>query len=415
MTFDVLVIGGGPAGSVCAARLAARGRKVVLLERARHPRFHLGESLLPQSLDVLDAIGVLPEVRRRFLIKRGARFVDGSDESRAVRYSFAEAFQARHDHAFQVPRDEFDDLLFRNAGAQGAELREGWKATRIVWEGGRAVGVEASAPDGSVQSIVARFVVDATGREAVMARAGGAVDRIPGLDRTALYAQVRGAWRDTGEREGDIQIVVFGEGSTLGWFWLIPFADGRTSVGAVVSPAWVRAQDTSGGPPALFGAAVEQAPAVARMLGAAQWLFPPRATADFSFRVRELRGPGWLSVGDAAGFIDPLFSTGAHLAMCGALHAADTIDVGLKEKDVASGHFDAWAGELRAGAELFVGAVQAFYLGDLTKFLFAQPQHPFLRRAVTSMLAGDVFDQRAPWAREMRTRFPAKLEPERGV
>ena len=415
MTFDVLVVGGGPAGSICAARLAARGHKVALLERARHPRFHLGESLLPQSLDVLDAIGVLPEVRRRFLTKRGARFVDGSDEGRAVRYSFAEAFQANHDHAFQVPRDEFDELLFRNAGAQGAELREGWKATRIVWEGGRAVGVEASAPDGSVQSIVARFVVDATGREAVMARAGGAVDRIPGLDRTALYAQVRGAWRDTGEREGDIQIVVFGEGSTLGWFWLIPFADGRTSVGAVVSPAWVRAQDPSGGPPALLGAAVEQAPTVARMLGAVQWLFPPRATADFSFRVRELRGPGWLSVGDAAGFIDPLFSTGAHLAMCGALHAADTIDVGLKEKDVASGHFDAWAGELRAGAELFVGAVQAFYLGDLTKFLFAQPQHPFLRRAVTSMLAGDVFDQRAPWAREMRTRFPAKLEPERGV
>jgi len=415
VTFDVLVVGGGPAGSVCAAQLAARGRKVALLERARHPRFHLGESLLPQSLPVLDAIGVLPEVRRRFLTKRGARFVDGSDDRRAVRYSFSEAFQARHDHAFQVPRDEFDDLLFHNAGARGAELREGWEATRIVREDGRAVGVEACAPDGGAHSIPARFVVDATGREAMMARAAGAaVDRIPGLDRTALYTQVRGAWRDTGEREGDIQIVVFGEGADVGWFWLIPFADGRTSVGAVVSPGWMRARLTPGGAPALLAAAVEQAPAVQRMLGPAQWLFPPRATADFSFRVRQLRGPGWLCVGDAAGFIDPLFSTGAHLAMRGAMSAADAIDASLAESDAGQSRFEAWERELRAGAELFVGAVQAFYLGDLTKFLFVQPQHPFLRRAVTSMLAGDVFDQHALWAREMRARFPARFESEKG-
>jgi flavin-dependent dehydrogenase len=366
-------------------------------------------------LDVLDAIGVLPEVRRRFLTKRGARFVDGSDEGRAVRYSFAEAFQANHDHAFQVPRDEFDHLLFQNAGARGAELREGWEATRVVREDGRAVGVEARAPDGNACTIPARFVVDATGREAMVARAGAAVDRIPGLDRTALYTQVRGAWRDTGEREGDIQIVVFGEGSDVGWFWLIPFADGRTSVGAVVSRTWIRARadHTLGGPPALFGAAVEQAPTVARMLGQVQWLFAPRATADFSFRVRELRGPGWLSVGDAAGFIDPLFSTGAHLAMRGAMKAADAIDAFLSGSHVGPGLFEAWEGELRAGVELFVGAVQAFYLGDLTKFLFAPNQHPFLRRAITSMLAGDVFDPRALWAREMRTRFPARLESQK--
>ncbi len=126
-TFDAVVIGGGPAGSVCASRLAAHGRSVIVFERGRHPRFHLGESLLPASVGVLDAVGVLDEVRARFLVKRGARFVQGAagPSARAVRYAFAEAFRARWDHAFEVPRDQFDELLFRHAGASGAQIREG--------------------------------------------------------------------------------------------------------------------------------------------------------------------------------------------------------------------------------------------------------------------------------------------------
>ncbi len=404
---DVAVIGGGPAGSVCAARLAARGRRVALLEQAHHPRFHLGESLLPNSLGVLESIGVLDEVRQRFLTKRGARFVDGSNDSRCVRYAFAEAFQAKWDHAFQVPRDEFDALLFRRAGECGAELREGCRATRFALDRGKALGVETLGPQGA-GTLEARFVVDATGREAMIARSLEPVIRIAGLDRTALFTQVRGAWRDSGEREGDVQIAVFGEGEAVGWFWLIPFRDGRTSVGAVVSAAWVRAREART-PEELFDAAVAQAPAVSQMLATAERIFPPRATADFSFRVRTLRGFGWLALGDAGGFIDPLFSTGAHLAMWGALRAADEIDAALAANDVSAERFSQWERELRDGAELFIGAVQAFYSGQLTELLFAEPQHPFLRRAITSMLSGDVFDPGKPWAREMRSRFPARL------
>ncbi len=402
---DVAVIGGGPAGSVCAARLAARGRSVSVFERARHPRFHLGESLLPQSLSVLESIGVLDEVRQRFLTKRGARFVDGLDESRSVRYAFAEAFQAKWDHAFQVPRDEFDALLFRRAGECGADLHEGSQVTRAVFDGGRAVGIETVGEAGA-RAVEARFVVDATGRDAMVARSMQPVVRIPGLDRTALFTQVRGAWRDSGERAGDVQIVVFGEGKNVGWFWLIPFADGRTSVGAVVSADWIQAR-TARTPQDLFDAAIAFAPLVGQMLASAETIFPPRATADFSFRVPTLRGFGWLALGDAAGFIDPLFSTGAHLAMRGALYAADAIDAALTADDVSSERFAPWESELRDGAELFIGAVQAFYGGQLTDLLFATPQHPFLRRAITSMLSGDVFDPGRPWAREMRTRFPA--------
>lgn len=440
---DVVVLGGGPGGSVCAARLASRGRSVLVLERDRHPRFHLGESLLPGSLDVLEAIGALDAVRKRFIVKRGARFVDGSAGARAVRYAFAEAFSPRWDSAFQVPRDAFDELLFRHAGHCGAALREGWRGERIVYVGGRAAGVEAVGPNGARERIDARFVVDATGRDAMTARAAGGLERIGGLDHTALFTQVRGGFRDEGDREGDIQIVLFGHdtagaggraspgaassvgasslggassgaasssggGALRGWFWLIPFADGRTSAGAVVPSAWVRAQGGEGGAARLFDTALDLAPVVRGMLAGSERLFAPRATGDFSFRVRTLRGPGWLAVGDAAGFIDPLFSTGAHLAMTGALRAADAIDRVLGGASEPEELFAAWEREHRAGAELFLGAVQAFYSGELVSYLFADPQHPFLRRAITSLLAGDVFHDDAIWTREMRTRFPSR-------
>jgi flavin-dependent dehydrogenase len=409
--FDVVVIGGGPAGSVCAARLASRGQQVIVLERDRHPRFHLGESLLPNSLGILETIGIIDEVRARFIVKRGARFVDGVDASRAVRFPFSEAFHAKWDHAFQVPRDEFDALLFRHAGRCGAEMREQWEVTRVLWEGTRATGLEARAPDGSLQAFLAKFVVDASGRDAFIARRADDVERIAHLDRTALFTQVRGAWRDVGEREGDIQIVVFGSSADeRGWFWLIPFADGRTSVGAVVSSSWIRAHRGLA-PEALFDAAVAASPTVGRMLERAEMCFTPRATADFSFRVGTLCGDGWVALGDASGFIDPLFSTGAHLAMHGALQAAHAIDDALCAGDTSRERLEKWEREQRSGAELFVGAVQAFYAGELVSYLFAEPQHPFLRRAITSLLSGDVFDETARWARELRERLPVRTEP----
>jgi flavin-dependent dehydrogenase len=405
VSFDVAVIGGGPAGSVCAARLAQRGRSVVVLERERHPRFHLGESLLPGSMGVLEAVGVLEEATERFLVKRGARFVDAQD-GRAVRYAFADAFHATHGHAFEVPRDEFDHMLFRQAGRAGAELREGWEAKSVFFDGERAEGVLARAPDGSDLSIPARFVVDASGRDALVARATGGTDRIRGLDRTALFTQMRGCWRDQGEREGDIPLIVL-QGDEPRWFWLIPFSDGRTSVGAVVSSAWLRDRRALGGPEALFDAAIAESPAMRSMLGGAVRLFVPRAMADFSFRARVPSGVGWLMVGDAGGFIDPLFSTGAHLAMHGGLRAADAIDASLDGDETTRASFEAWRKELEGGVELYTGAVQAFYSGDLAAQLFAEPQHPFLRKAITSMLSGDVFSD-ATWTRGMRARYPVQ-------
>jgi 2-polyprenyl-6-methoxyphenol hydroxylase-like FAD-dependent oxidoreductase len=182
-------------------------------------------------------------------------------------------------------------------------------------------------------------------------------------------------------------------------------------MGAVVSSAWVRAHQELGGAEAMLNAALRETPAAARMVAGAERLFPARATADFSFRVRTLHGAGWLALGDAGGFIDPLFSTGAHLAMHGALGAADAIDAALSADDPSPARLDAWSRDMRAGADLFLGTVQSFYEGELLSYLFAEPQHPFLRRAITSLLAGDVFGDdgaSARWIRDMRARFPVR-------
>jgi flavin-dependent dehydrogenase len=413
---DVIVAGGGPGGAIVAARLAQKGRRVMVLERERFPRFHLGESLLPQSMGALSAVGVLEAVDARFLRKHGASFHDSSS-GRSVRFDFADAFHAKYRNAYQVPRDTFDELLLRRAEELGADVREGWSVTRVRFEEGRAVGVDARDPEGTAHRIDAPVVVDATGRDALLAHARRTTERIASLDTTALFSHWDGAFRDDGDREGDIQIVLFGwdadgpsDAPPGGWFWFIPFKDKRTSVGAVVRGEWMRANKGES-IETLYGRAIAESPVATRFLANAKQLWPAKATADFSFRVRDMSGDGWLAVGDSGGFIDPLFSTGAHVAMHGALHAADAIDAALAAGDVSRERFLGWETYVRQGVELFLTMVESFYRGMLPPLLFADKPHPYLRRVITSMLAGDVFDGDSRWIKDARSRFQMQGAP----
>lgn len=421
---DVVVIGGGPGGSVCAAQLVRRGLSVVVLEKESFPRFHLGESLLPQSLVVLDQIGALPSVEASFIRKYGARFHDDV-RGRKDRFSFDGAWRPERDHAFEVPRDVFDKLLLDHAASCGAIVRHGWMAKRILEDGdGRARGVEVVSSDGVPVTLEARFVVDASGRDALTAHASRSSSKIEGLDQTALYAHFEGVPRPTGKLAGDIDIILFssGEEPRPNWFWFIPFKDGRTSVGAVVSRAWLRARRARLGAEAeperpdvtsaLFDIAVSESPTARSLLGDARCSWPRKeATADFSYRVRDIRGAGWIAVGDAGGFIDPLFSTGAHLAMTGARLGADAIVEVLTQRGEPEQVFGEWERCMRAAAETFILAVQSFYAGPLVELLFAEDKHAALRRSITSLLAGDVFSD-AIWLRDARARLRHMVRPD---
>ncbi len=419
--FDVVVVGGGPGGSVCAARLAQRGVRALVLEKERFPRFHLGESLLPGSMPVLHAIGVLPVAMETFLHKYGARFHDDV-RGRKDRFGFDGAWKPEHEHAFEVPRDLFDHVLLKHAARLGAEVREEWTVAGAVRDdGGRVTGVVANAPDGTCVTIDARWVVDASGRDALFAHAARSTEKIVDLDQTALFSHYENVPRPSGKLAGDIDIVIFREtaSSRPNWFWMIPFKDGRTSVGAVVSRRWItdhRAKLGAGADAsALLGAAIDESKTASELLSGSRNLWPEaRAAADFSYRVRDLRGSGWIAVGDAGGFIDPLFSTGAHLAMCGGLRAADVLadllaSGGRDREDAELAKWEAW---LRLGAETFILAVQAFYAGPLMESIFAENKHTALRRSITSLLAGDVFTD-AVWLRDTRLRLKEMLDQPR--
>lgn len=409
-TVDVVVVGGGPGGSVTAARLAQRGFSVIVLEKDRFPRFHLGESLLPQSMPVLRELGVFDKVAETFILKYGARFHDDI-RARKDRFAFENAWRPEEGHAFEVPRAEFDDMLLRHAVSLGADLREGWTMTQAIREGGRVVGVEARSPEGKTERIAAKFVVDASGRDALFAHEARATTKIEGLDQTALFAHFENVPRQPGKLAGDIDIVLFRDSETErpNWFWFIPFKDGRTSVGAVVSKSWMkeRRTRTDGSPSALFDQAVKESKTATELLAGARCLWDEkRATADFSYRVRDLFGEGWLTVGDAGGFIDPLFSTGAHLAMTGGIRAANVLaDHACAPSPDA---LAAWSAEIRNAAETFILAVKAFYAGPLVELLFAENKHEALRKSVTSLLAGDVYVD-AVWLRDARQRITAMV------
>lgn len=409
---DVIILGGGPGGSTLASCLALRNRRSIVLEREKFPRFHIGESLLPCSSEVFAKIGVRDRLEERFLRKYGARFLCSATR-RTASYTFSEAFNTKFDHAYQVPRAEFDHVLLEHAAKHGADVRERWEATEVMFEGDRAVGVRArdlAKPD-EVVELRAPVVVDATGRDTLLATRTRRKAKIARLDKTAFFTHYRDTFREEDQREGNIQIIVWDHG----WFWFIPFRGELTSVGAVASADWIREQRKTGAsePQDFFDRAVAQSCWATDFLAGATRERAVGSIADFSYRIDQLTGDGWLFVGDAAGFLDPLFSTGAHLAIKSADLAAQAIDEALARGDTSRAAFSGYEKSVRYAVDLFLGVVQAFYKGEFRETLFEANQRTTLRRIITSVLSGDVFHEgvgpQPHWASFLVKQYPAEL------
>lgn len=380
--YDAIIVGGGPAGSTAAHLLARAGRKVVVLERETFPRFRIGESLLPFSTPIFEKLGVLDEIKARFQHKFGALFTEeGKEANRKV--VFAHGFKRGYGLAFHAKRAELDEILLDAARKAGAEVRFGWKVLGLTSGADGADGVRAEGPDGSAVELRSRVVIDATGRAALTARAAGRVVPEEKLRRGALFTHVTGAPRGDGETDGDIRMVVFDHG----WWWFIPFSDGSWSVGVVTDamPSGATLEER-------FDRLVESTDTVRERLKDARRTMPVQAESDYSYGVAEIVGDGWLAVGDAAGFLDPIFSSGVFLAMATAEKAAQVLDRAFaREGPIRARDLRPYERFARKGFRRFHDFVVGFYEPGFRDVFYQHPPIHALYSSVTSILAGGVF------------------------
>lgn len=383
---DVLILGGGPAGSTAATLLAEAGFAVTVLEKERFPRFHVGESLLPASLPLFDRLGVhgairaLPHTR----YKPGANFVS-ADGSCSVTYRFSEALPPAIPHAYQVRRDEFDQLLLERAKQAGAEVLEGWEAVSPHWEGQRLAGLLVRDPAGQQQRIRFRTFLDASGQKAFLASRMGWRFPYPKHRKIASVSHFRGVWLPAGEEAGNITIAL----APAGWFWLIPFADDTVSVGAVLDVTFWQAQGKAA--EEVFWQAVARVPEVARRLANATPLLPFSVIQNFSYRVTKLAGDGFCLVGDAAGFLDPIFSTGVFIATTTAASAAeDVADALHRHGRVEAADFAPTVALTRSLQHTFFSFIRSYYNPHFLAFFFNPRPFLDLPAAITSLLAADL-------------------------
>jgi flavin-dependent dehydrogenase len=383
---DVLVIGGGPAGSTAAALLAERGYRVTLLEKARHPRFHIGESLLPANLPLLERLGVADAVRAIGMEKWGAEFVSPWHDH-IQSFEFADAMDKTMPMAYQVRRAEFDEILIRNASRKNARVVEGCQVQDVNFlpDNGGALA-RAGHDDGSIETVHARFVLDASGRDTFLGNRFKAKQRIKKHNSAAIYAHFSGAERGPGKAAGNITIFWFEHG----WFWFIPLADGATSVGAVTWPYYLKTRNKKSLEQFLQETIALCAP-LSERLRHAKMTTPVEATGNYSYVCDRTHGSNYLLLGDAYTFIDPVFSSGVMLAMHSGFVGADTVDTCLRHPQQAAAALKNFDKTMRIGPKAFSWFVYRITNPTMRNMFMAPRNILRVKEALLSVLAGDVF------------------------
>jgi flavin-dependent dehydrogenase len=405
---DVVVVGGGPAGSTVSTLIAQKGYHVELFERDRFPRFHIGESLIPETYWVLKRLNMLPKMQDSHFVKKySVQFVNANGKLSAPFY-FWDNKPHECSQTWQVVRSEFDQMMLENAREHGVMAHEGVRVLDVLFEGDRAVGVKIRADDGSTRDVRAKVVVDASGQAGLIQNRLRLRIWDPILNKGAVWTYWKGAFRDQGRDEG--ATMVLQTASKNGWFWYIPQHNDIVSVGVVAPFDYLfKNRPNPGNFEQTYNEEVDQCPEVKRRISQARRAAGYFATKDYSYRATTVAGDGWALVGDAWGFLDPLYSSGVLLALRSGEMAADAITEGLSQGDTSAAQLGKWGPDFNKGVDRMRRLVCEYYDG----FSFGQfvSRYPNLRGTITDLLIGDLFGDRVDvvW-KPMESLYPPGKE-----
>lgn len=393
--YDAIVIGCGPGGSSAATFLVQAGKRVLVLEKEVFPRFHIGESLLPCNMTIFREMGVLPALREAgFPRKFGARF-ELSNGTLGVRFPFRQGKYNREPEAIQVERAVFDHVLLKHARTSGADVREGWSVAKFATNA-TGVSVEASDTNGQQHQFRAAYLIDASGRGNLTGNQEGLRIDHANHKKLAVFAHFTGVVRDSGEANTDIIIVRLPNK----WFWIIPISADKTSVGLVIDKDEF-AQE-KGTPQEIFDRWVESSSTVKERMRNSCRVNETRTTSDFSYYNRRLVGDRLLRVGDAAGFMDPIFSAGVFLAMWSGKLAAETIQQALATNKSGGKPFALYEKRVKNAITAYWRMVENYYTTPFMELFLRPTERMNLFSAVIGLLAGEF---EGSWAMRWRVEL----------
>jgi len=380
--YDVAIVGGGPAGSTAAALLSRAGRRVIVFEREKFPRFHIGESLLPFSMKAFARLDLHEKFLRAGFQKKYGGEIIGACSDTGTKFYFKDGFRSQTDHAYQVTRADFDKVLLDHAAESGAEVHEGTPVNGVEFSNDR---VELTVNfNGSPQSIQARYVVDASGRTSVLGRQFKIKKTYDHLQKLSIFAHYDGVWRAEGI-DGTLTVLLRAEDR---WFWLIPLAGDRTSVGVVLDSEAFRKSKL--GTEEFLEQALAQQPTIAKRMENSRRVSKVYMEADFSYRSAQLYGDRWLLTGDAAGFIDPIFSSGVFLAVFSGEKCADAVTEVLDHPGKAKRVFAQYERSVNRAMDVYLRFVNAWYTKEFIEVFLAPRSVLGLAPAVNAVLGGNV-------------------------